>query len=268
MPVKIDPQTRALVTGASSGIGRAIAQALGARGAKLALAARRTEALEHLADEIADAGAPRPIVLPGDLSRAGEAERLGAAAREALGGVDLLVNNAGTSIKGRQDEVGDAAAARSLFEINYWSPLALARVLVPEMRARGGGAIANVSSVASIMPMPTYGHYSSTKAALSLATEALRLELRGSGVDVLHVMPGPVDTPLLSRAKTDVKDAARLLERTPEGDPDTLARKLVAALEKRRERLIYPGSLAVVQRFPNLALWFTQRFAPSLEVEP
>src|SRR5262245_21436135 len=131
---------RALVTGASSGIGRAIARELGRRGVVLALAARRTPALESLAAEISAEGGTRPVVLTADLSRAGEAALCAEVARVKLGGVDLLVNNAGVNITGRQEEIGDDQAAREMFETNYWSPLALTRALVPAMREAGEGA--------------------------------------------------------------------------------------------------------------------------------
>src|SRR5690242_505739 len=113
--------SRALVTGASSGIGRAIARALAEKGVTLAIAARREAALASLAGEIEAAGHPRPTVLTADLSRPGEAARLAARATEALGGVDLLVNNAGVGISGGQLTVGDDPDARALFETNFWS---------------------------------------------------------------------------------------------------------------------------------------------------
>src|SRR5262245_59666143 len=103
---------RALVTGASSGIGRALAIALAKRGAILALSARRRAALDSLADEIAATGASRPKVLEADLSQPGAAAKLAREADQALGGVDLLVNNAGVGIAGSQVVVGDDAIAR------------------------------------------------------------------------------------------------------------------------------------------------------------
>ncbi|MFI5290325.1 MAG: SDR family NAD(P)-dependent oxidoreductase, partial [Polyangia bacterium] len=151
---------RVLVTGASSGIGRALSKALAQAGAKLAIAARRVGALEALADEIALAGGARPVVLTADLSARGEAERLGARAIEALGAVDILVNNAGVGAGGAQVVMGDADEARALFETNYWAPLALTRALVPEMRKRGAGAVVNVASIGAVTPMPFAGHYS------------------------------------------------------------------------------------------------------------
>lgn len=256
--------SRALVTGASSGIGRAIARALAEKGVRLAVAARREPALTALADEIEAAGGARPVVLTADLSRPGEAARVAARATQALGGVDLLVNNAGVGLAGGQLTVGDDRDARALFETNFWSPVALARALGPEMKRRGSGAVVNVSSIGAVTPMPWAGHYSSSKAALSLATETLRLELRGSGVHVLHVQPGPVETAMLGEVRA-VPGGERLLARMPHGDPETLARKLVRALERGRRSLVYPGSLAVVRHLPTLVVRASSAVMPRVE---
>ncbi|HEY7955255.1 MAG TPA: SDR family NAD(P)-dependent oxidoreductase [Polyangia bacterium] len=258
---------RVLVTGASSGIGRALSKALAQAGAKLAIAARREGALEALADEIAQAGGARPVVLTADLSARGEAERLGARAIEALGAVDILVNNAGVGAGGAQVVMGDADEARALFETNYWAPLALTRALVPEMRKRGAGAVVNVASIGAVTPMPFAGHYSSSKAALSLATETLRLELRGSGVHVLHVLPGPVDTAMLGEVEL-LPGGARLLSRMPRGDVDTLARKIVRGLERGRRALVYPGSLAIARHLPTVAVRLSAAVMPRVDEDP
>lgn len=243
----------ALVTGASSGIGRALAEALAAAGARLAVSARRADALAKLADEIAAAGHTRPVVLPADLSRRGEAGRLAASALEALGQVDVLVNNAGVAIGGAQHVVADDEMARELFETNYWSPLALIGALVPAMRERGDGAVVNVTSIGSVTPMPLGGHYSSSKAALSLATETMRLELRGSGVHVLNVLPGPVETGMLAEVRA-IPGGEALIGRMPRGTVDVLARKVVRALGRRQRALVYPATLGIVRHLPTVAL--------------
>lgn len=255
---------RVLVTGASSGIGRALSKALAEAGAKLAIAARRLGALEALADEIAQAGGARPVVLTADLSQRGEAEKLGARAIEALGAIDILVNNAGVGAGGTQVVMGDADEARALFETNYWAPLALTRALVPEMRKRGAGAVVNVASIGAVTPMPLAGHYSSSKAALSLATETLRLELRGSGVHVLHVLPGPVETAMLSEVEL-LPGGARLLSRMPRGNVETLARKIVRGLERGRRALVYPSSLAIARHLPTVAVRLSGAVMPNVD---
>jgi short-subunit dehydrogenase len=247
--------TRGLLTGASVGIGRALAHALAARGVTLAIASRRTEALAELTDEIARAGHPRPVVLGVDLTRRGEAAGLAKRAEAELGRVDLLINNAGANVLGSQFGAGDDDAMRALFELNYWSPLALIQALVPAMRARGHGAVINVTSLAGIAPWVFTGHYSSTKAALSLATETLRLELNRSGVHVLELMAGPTETALLAGAREHVPGAGIAIRMGPRGTTEELARLVVRALERRRKVLIYPRALRLTPTFPGTSRW-------------
>jgi uncharacterized protein len=242
--------TGILVTGASTGIGREIALELGRRGARLALAARSEDRLNELAERIAQDG-ERPVVLATDLSDTRAAAALAGRAIAALGQVDVLVNNAGLGIGGLQLNAADGDAARDLFQVNYWSPLALQRELVPSMIDRGFGAVVNVTSLVTVSPWPALGHYSSTKAALSSATETLRLELTHTGVHVLEVIPGPVETALQaeSRLLPGFRNATRMM---PQGDPVILARRVAEALERRRARVVYPRRLRPSYVLPGL----------------
>ena len=245
----------ALVTGASSGIGREAARALAQSGVRLAVSARRAQNLEQLADEVVAAGWSRPAVLPADLSVRGAAKDLAAAAVEALGRVDILVNNAGGGVGGLQWTVGDRDEGRETFEVNFWSPLALIQELVPAMRERGRGAVVNVTSIQQVVTWGGLGHYGATKAALAIATETLRLELTGSGVNVLEVVAGPVDTAMQAEARM-VPGAEAALKMVPLGSADTLAKLLVRALERRRKRLVYPRMVGLAYNLP-----FTARFS-------
>ena len=255
----------ALVTGASRGIGRALAKALGKQGVVLAISARRKQALDTLADEIEAAGAKRPVVLTADLSKRGEARLLGERATTALGRVDLLVNNAGVGIGGAQHVIGDDDMARELFETNYWSALALVSALVPGMRERHSGAVVNVASIGAFAPMPLGGHYCSSNAALSLHSEALRLELRGSGIHVFNVQPGPVDTGMLAELAA-VPGGDGFLARMPHGSPEVLASKIVRGLERGQRALVYPTSLAIARHLPTVALRATAIATRSIDV--
>jgi short-subunit dehydrogenase len=246
---------RALITGASVGIGRAIARALAERGVTMAIAARRTAALEELAGEMAGAGHERPVVLATDLTKRGAAADLATRAAAELGQIDILINNAGASATGSQWDAGDGKTARELFELNYWSPLALIQALVPAMRRRKDGAVVNVTSLSALTPWVCTGHYSSTKAALSLASETLRLELHGSGVHVLEVMAGPIETALLGWVRRSVPGAATAMAWGPRGNPDTLARLVIRGLERRRKTLIYPRALGLTPHFPVPSRW-------------
>lgn len=252
-----------LLTGASSGIGRALAIELGRRGARVGLAARRAWALVDVSEEMVRAGAPAPVVLPCDLSRRGGAAALAAEATEALGEVDVLVNNAGVELFAAVCAAGDGDEARELFETNYFSPLALVRALVPAMRARRSGIVVNVASIAATVPAPLTSHYASSKGALALMTESLRMELSRTGVHVLLVLPGPVDTAMLAEGRVV---AAEILDRSPRGTPEALAHRIADAIEARREVVVYPRWAALSRWLPTVALAVTRRVFRDLPV--
>lgn len=244
----IDPAgARVLLTGASSGIGRALALALAGRGARLVVAARRTDRLRALAAEIVEAGHPEPIVVTTDLSRPGAAGDLARAAIAALGGVDVLINNAGVGVVDGQARLGDDGTARASFETNFWSPLALAAAMIPGMRQRGGGVIVNVTSTVKAVPLPLLGYYGSAKSALGSATASLRNELRHTPVRVLEVVPGSTDTGL--------RDVDRLpwrgTPRTPPAvAPETVAAAVVRGLERGARRVVAPTYSRLPLEFP------------------
>jgi short-subunit dehydrogenase len=204
-------------------------------------------------------------VLTADLSKRGEATRLGERALEALGRVDLLVNNAGVGIGGAQHVVGDDDMARELFETNYWSALALIRTLVPGMRERKFGGVVNVASIGAFTPMPLAGHYCSSKAALSQVSETMRLELRGSGVHVFNVMPGPVETGMLAEMGA-VPGADAALAKMPHGNVDVLAKKIVRGLGRGQRALVYPTALGIMRHLPTVALRATAVVTKSIDI--
>src|SRR5436305_1068286 len=140
-------EKRVLITGASSGIGWALAEAMAARGARLAVVARREERLRALAARIEAAGHVAPAIVVADLAQRGSAADVARQVTRALGDVDVLVNNAGGAVGGTQWRVGDGDEARDAFELNLWSPLALVAALVPRLRERGDGAVVNVTSL-------------------------------------------------------------------------------------------------------------------------
>jgi short-subunit dehydrogenase len=261
--------SRALVTGASSGIGRELAKELAARGVALAISARRRSLLEQLAQEISADGGAEPAVLAADLSQRGVARALAADAEAALGRIDVLVNNAGGGVGGRIATVGDRDEAREAFETNYWSPLALINAMVPAMADRGRGAVVNVTSMAQVSTWPGFGAYAATKAALAVATETLAMELGDSGLHVMEVVPGPVDTAVQGETRL-APGIERMLDRTPLGDPAVLARLIVRALERGKSRVIYPRRARLAYMAPTLVRWDTRRLAArtAREVDP
>ncbi|WP_306192820.1 SDR family oxidoreductase [Streptomyces sp. MK5] len=251
-------EQRILITGASSGIGRALAKALALKGAHLAVAARTETALHELADDITRAGGRRPVILVTDLSLRGNAEQLAQRALAELGRVDVLINNAGVGCFGFQWNVGDGDEAREVYETNFWSPLALVRSLVPHMRERGTGLVINVSSLMQLRTWPGLGYYASSKSALAAVTETLRLELQNSDIDVMELLPGPVDTQFLSES-AQAPGAGHILRNLPIGTTDALAVAAVRAIEKGKRRLVYPGKLVAALYLPMLVRYKAAR---------
>jgi short-subunit dehydrogenase len=171
---------RALVTGCSSGIGRATALELAARDYDVVATARR---LETIADLKVAQVAKLDVDSDDDVARA----------RAEIGPVDVLVNNAGFGVDGSVEEV-PLSDVRRMFETNFFGAARMIQAFVPAMRERGSGTIVNVSSVAGFVAGPLAGYYSASKFALEAISEALHLEVGHFGVDVLIIEPGSIDT--------------------------------------------------------------------------
>lgn len=183
------PWGTALVTGASSGIGKAFAIALARRGTDLVVVARRRPLLEALAAELSADGGPRVDVVEADLadagSRAAVEERLADTSRP----IDLLVNSAGFGTQGRFAELPVEEEEREIL-VNVLALARLTRAALPGMIERGHGGVINVSSIAGHQPLPLWATYSSSKAYVTTFSRAVDAELRGTGVRVLPLMPG------------------------------------------------------------------------------
>ena len=193
----------ALVTGGSRGIGRAVAIALAAAGARVAVCARHLEGCEAVAAEITAAGGVA-IAIPGNVGRADDASAIVDAVVSGLGAVDILVNNAGTNPQfGPLVDAEDAAVDRIL-QVNLQGPLRLVGAAVHAWMGEHGGSIINMASVGGIRPEPMIGAYNASKAALINLTRTLASELGPSGIRVNAIAPGLVET-----------DFARLLIETP-----------------------------------------------------
>src|SRR5207244_4507546 len=169
-------------------------------------------------------------------------------------------------LHGCPSAVGDRDEARELFEVNFWSPLSLIRELVPEMRERGAGAVVNVTSLAVVAPFPAVGHYCSSKAALSLATQSLWLELRGTGVEVLEVLLGPIDT-AGSRDNRTLEGAERWLDSAKPGKPEKAAAAIARAIERGRRRLSYPRRMSPSSELPLFGRLYAGAVARGFEPE-
>ncbi|MCK0113011.1 SDR family NAD(P)-dependent oxidoreductase [Ornithinimicrobium sp. F0845] len=186
----------ALVTGASAGLGRAFATELARRGHDLVLVARDQGRLEELAEELRREYAVTAEVLPADLADRDQTERVAERLRDAERPVDLLVNNAGFGLR-RSFSRGDLADEERAVDVMVRAVLVLSHAAAGAMRTRGRGGILNVSSVASFAVM---GTYSAIKSWVTVFTEALSVELQGTGVTATAVCPGFVHTEFHDRA--------------------------------------------------------------------
>jgi 3-oxoacyl-[acyl-carrier protein] reductase len=191
-------EKRALVTGSSSGIGEAIAKALAAEGVFVAIHGRDEERAARVRQDIETTGGKAVIVL-GDLSGSGDAERVADSATSLLGGIDILVNNAGGS--GEKDPLARTLPEEwaEMYDKNVLSIVRLTRRLVPPMREAGWGRVVNISSGAGAMPAVNRAAYSAAKAAVNNLTVSLSKEVGRDGVTVNAVSPGTVLTPKLER---------------------------------------------------------------------
>lgn len=214
-----------LVTGASSGIGRATALALARAGARLVLTGRNEARLGAVAD---DTGGEAIVA---DLTEPDAPERVAREAEERLHGVDVLVNNAGVGLAGPLLDV-DFARVDELVAVNLRAPILLTRSLLPGMLERGGGAIVNVASIAGHVGVGGEAVYAATKAGLIGFSESLRQELIGTSVRVSVVSPGVVDTLFFERR------GVPYARRRPRPVPaERVARTIVAAIETGAPRL-------------------------------
>lgn len=200
---------RALVTGASSGLGRAFAERLATAGTDLVVVARRAPLLEDLAADLAERHGVDVEVLRADLTEPDDLRMVEERAAGPRRPIDLLVNNAGISATGRFDRI-PAGRIQRVIDLNVRAVVRLTHAALPGMVERGAGAVLTVSSTAALQPLPYSAVYGASKAFVTSFSQALHEELRGTGVTVTVVCPGFVRTPMLGDAEDAIPDVALL----------------------------------------------------------
>lgn len=223
-----------VITGASAGIGVALARVFARHGHALALVARREDRLEALADEIAASGAPRPLVIVDDLNVAGAAQRIGKALGAAGAEPQFMVNNAGFGLVGLATE-RDRDEQLAMIDLNMRALTELSLAFVDSL-ARHRGGLLNVGSVAGFLPGPGSAVYYASKAYVLSFTEALHSELKARGVRVSVLCPGPVPTEFAARAGLKEKRKPGLLTLSAETVAEAGYRGLMSG-----QRTVVPG---------------------------
>lgn len=256
-----------VITGASSGIGRAAARAFAAQGANVVLVARREPLLQELKTEIESTYGTAALVIEADISREADREAVVQATVREFGRLDVLVNNAGVGISASLDSL-KPAAIREVIDINFRGAVLLTRGALPTMIAQGSGHIVNVSSAGALIPMPLQNVYAASKAGLIGFSDGLRREVRGNGIHVSTILPGFVATPLLG---DDPEEVANFLKNNGLNvpgisldDPAVVGGAMVNAVRFNRREWITGGPLIVMgitigRWFPNL-IDFALRF--------
>jgi short-subunit dehydrogenase len=251
---------RIILTGASEGIGRALALALAAQGARVALAARDAARLEALARECRAHGSTKggeTLVVPTDIANEVDCGWLVETTLQNFGGIDIVIHNAGITMWSRFDAISDLEIFERLMQVNYLAPVRLTSLALPHLKQSKGLLVA-VASLAGLTGVPERSGYAASKHALIGFFDSLRIELRGTGVDVSVIAPDFVVTEIHKRAIG------------PDGEPlgvspmktgkimsaEDCARRIVRALRKR-ERLVVMSARGKIGRWLKL-------FAPSL----
>jgi NAD(P)-dependent dehydrogenase (short-subunit alcohol dehydrogenase family) len=229
-----------LITGCSTGLGRALAQAVLARGDNAVVTARDTSTLQELTTEFPTTA----LAVALDVTKQAQVDAAVQQAQERFGAVDVLVNNAGYGYRAAIEE-GDDGDVRTLFDTNVFGPVAMIKAVLPGMRSQRSGAIVNISSIGARISPPGSGYYSATKAALEGLSGSLHKELKPLGISVTVVEPGGFRTDFAGRSLTQsagaIADYAETAGKrrkehdtvhgTQQGDPDKAAAAIITAVE-------------------------------------
>jgi short-subunit dehydrogenase len=247
---------KVVVTGASAGLGEALARHYAARDSSLALIARRASELDALAASLPGAHIRYPL----DVADEAAVARAAADFIARFGAPDLVIANAGISVGTRADEIDDIATLRRVLEVNVIGMAATLAAFAPAMRAARRGTLAGIASVAGVRGLPGSSAYSSSKAAAIVWLESLRTELHGSGVSVVTVCPGYIDTPM---TRVNRYPMPFLLS------ADDAAHRIARVIAQRRRHAVIPWQMAIAAPLLGaLPGWLYDRLAARAPRKP
>ncbi|QSQ20981.1 SDR family NAD(P)-dependent oxidoreductase [Pyxidicoccus parkwayensis] len=255
--MSLPPRPRAVVTGAGSGLGRALCEELARRQARVLVSDIDAASAEETARRVTTAGGEARVHVC-DVSRSEQVEELAAAAESAFGGVDLLVNNAGVLSAGRVGEL-PLADWKHVLDVNLWGVIHGCHVFVPRLRKQGSGYILNIASAAGLLYAPDLSPYNASKAAVVALSETLSAELRAAGIGVTVACPTFFRTNIASTGRyTDstLRTMGTRMVETARVGPDVVARKLLRAVDR--------GALYVLPMADARWGWRLRRLSPGL----
>src|SRR5580704_1513879 len=259
---------RWLITGASSGFGRLLAEYLLSLDAKVIATARKVEAVEDLVRRYPG----KALVLPLDVTKQQSIDKAVADALASVGYIDVLVNNAGYGVTGAVEEVTEAEYT-PMFETNLFGLINVTKALLPQFRERRSGAIVNFSSIGGLIGAPGWGYYNATKFAVEGLSEALSAEMAPLGVHVMVVEPGPFRTEFLGRSGVEASERISDYEPTAgktreyfqtqsgkqPGDPQRAIEAVVAAVsDPNPPKHLLLGKIALTRFRKRLEDWKTE----------
>jgi len=242
--------TTAVITGATSGIGRETALQFARGGVSVVVAGRREERLRQLVSEIESTGGQALGVVT-DVAEQTQVDRLIESAVEGFGRIDTLVNNAGVAFAGRFDQM-TLEDFRRVMDVNFWGAVYASKAVVPRMREqRGGGVIINVSSIFGKRGMPFQTAYCASKFALAGFSEALRAEVMSNGIDVSTIFPGAVETEIFESAANQT--GMELPSFVPKFPAKALARIIVQTARFPQPEVVMALDAQAINFFNTLA---------------
>lgn len=251
---------RVILTGASSGIGWHLANQLADEGAEVVACARREDRLKRLADEIKSRGGSCTTVV-GDITQKRTRQRLLETCLDNLGGLDILINNAGVGAMGRFDEA-DENRMREIFEVNFFAIADMIRESLPALKQGQSPIIVNISSVLGHRAAPLKSEYCASKFALHGFSDSIRAELSRDGVDLLLISPSTTDSEFFESALED--NTKKNWKRRGSMPPEVVASKTIRAIKKGKHEIIltFGGRLIVWldRLIPGLANRIMARF--------